>query len=258
MKLQADAYQIDILVQGYPGKSVCHGSLGWSTVALIRGDGHIAIVDTGPFGARSLVIEQLARHGLLPADVTDVVLTHAHYDHSVNWTMFPNAHIHIGESELAWSLGEPWGITPVPELYMRELARWPRLRKIADGAEVFPGMSAHVAPGHTPGHMIFVLQTRDIDVIFTGDAAKNRAELISGTAFHTYDPAVSSESIALIKRLWSRRAANILVPGHDLPMIQEDGGVSYLGTRQAAVEAWFGETLDQTTAFSICLPPKAE
>ena len=26
----AGGYQIDLLVQGYPGKSVCHGSLGWS------------------------------------------------------------------------------------------------------------------------------------------------------------------------------------------------------------------------------------
>ena len=33
----AGGYQIDLLVQGYPGKSVCHGSLGWSTIALLRG-----------------------------------------------------------------------------------------------------------------------------------------------------------------------------------------------------------------------------
>ena len=36
--LQAGGFKIDILVQGYPGKSVCHGGLGWSTVALIRED----------------------------------------------------------------------------------------------------------------------------------------------------------------------------------------------------------------------------
>jgi len=34
---RAGGYQIDLLVQGYPGKSVCHGSLGWSTIALLRG-----------------------------------------------------------------------------------------------------------------------------------------------------------------------------------------------------------------------------
>jgi hypothetical protein len=28
-------YKLDILVQGYPGKSVCHGGLGWSTIVAI-------------------------------------------------------------------------------------------------------------------------------------------------------------------------------------------------------------------------------
>ena len=34
-------FSIDILVQGYPGKTVCHGGLGWSTVALVRGQGRV-------------------------------------------------------------------------------------------------------------------------------------------------------------------------------------------------------------------------
>ena len=29
-------YQLDVLVQGFPGRSVCHGSLGWSTLSLLR------------------------------------------------------------------------------------------------------------------------------------------------------------------------------------------------------------------------------
>ena len=32
-------YAIDVLIQGYPGKSLCHGGLGWSTIALLRGRG---------------------------------------------------------------------------------------------------------------------------------------------------------------------------------------------------------------------------
>jgi len=31
-------YRIDVLVQGFPGKAVCHGGLGWSTIALLRSD----------------------------------------------------------------------------------------------------------------------------------------------------------------------------------------------------------------------------
>ena len=36
-------YDIEIAVVGYPGKSVCHGGLGWSTIALLRGYGKVAV-----------------------------------------------------------------------------------------------------------------------------------------------------------------------------------------------------------------------
>lgn len=38
-------WEIDILVTGFPGKSVRHGSLGWSTVAPIRHGDRLALVD---------------------------------------------------------------------------------------------------------------------------------------------------------------------------------------------------------------------
>src|SRR5215468_7072905 len=85
--MQLDGYDIDIVVQGYPGKTVCHGGLGWSTIALIRGRGRVALVDTGGFGVRPLLLTRLKERGLKPADVTDLMITHAHHDHMVNWTM---------------------------------------------------------------------------------------------------------------------------------------------------------------------------
>ena len=42
--MKTGEYQLDVLVQGYPGRSVCHGGLGWSTIALLRGRGRIACV----------------------------------------------------------------------------------------------------------------------------------------------------------------------------------------------------------------------
>ena len=148
--LSEAGYNIEIAVQGYPGKAVCHGGLGWSTIALLRGHGRVVLIDTGAFGQRQLVIDRLAAHGLTPADVTDVVLTHSHWDHSVNWVMFANARVMIDGHELAWSLDEPWGITPVPELYVRELDRSPQLVRIKAGQQILPGLTAHHAPGHTP------------------------------------------------------------------------------------------------------------
>jgi glyoxylase-like metal-dependent hydrolase (beta-lactamase superfamily II) len=252
--IDIDGYELDVLIQGFPGRMVCHGGLGWSTVAFLRGRGRVALVDVGSFNMRKGITEQLARRGLKPTDVTDVLLTHSHYDHSLNWIMFPHARIVIGAHELRWSLEEPWGAGPVPELYMRELKGWPTLHAAADGEEVLPGVKAHVAPGHTPGHLVFVLEGRERDVIFTGDAAKNRAELLARKADATYDAKLSSATIARIWEFWRRRAGSVLVPGHDIPMTQEDGRAQYLDRREPALTAWLGNDLETTTRFELSLP----
>lgn len=69
------------------------------------------------------------------------------------------------------------------------------------------------------------------DIIFSGDACKNRAELISSDADMTYDPAITRASIATIWALWEAKPGSIVVPGHELPMILEDGKPRYLGER---------------------------
>jgi glyoxylase-like metal-dependent hydrolase (beta-lactamase superfamily II) len=249
--MRIEGFDIDILVQGFPGKSVCHGGLGWSTVVLLRGQGRVVLVDTGSFNMRRLILDQLARRELVPADVTDVLLTHAHYDHSINWIMFPNARVVIGADELDWAAAQPIGHSLVPELYIRDLALSPKLRVVGNGEEVFPGMTAYTAPGHTPGHLIFFLSAPDRDVIFTGDAAKNRAELISGTADMSMDESASVRSIARIFELWRKRADTILVPGHDIPMVLGDGRPIYIEARRAGITAWFDDDLEQTTLFEL-------
>jgi len=251
--MHLDGYDIDIVIQGYPGKTVCHGGLGWSTIALIRGRGRVALVDTGGFGVRPLLLTRLKERGLKPADVTDLMITHAHHDHMVNWTMFAHARIVIGANEMAWAGKEPWGVTPVPELYVTGLANWKTLSTVAEGDEVMPGMTAHLVPGHTPGHLMYVLSGSERDVIFTGDAAKNRAELTCGRADASYDAAVSSKSIAAIWTMWRRRPGSMLVPGHDIPMVIKDGRAEYIGGREAAIKSWFGDDLETTTAFELTL-----
>ena len=295
--MRVEGFDIDILVQGFPGKTVCHGGLGWSTVVLLRGKGRVVLIDTGSFGMRRLIVNQLNRCGLTPADVTDVLLTHAHYDHSINWIMFPNARIVIGAEELDWAAAQPIGHLLVPELYIRDLAISPRLRSVRDGDEVFPGMTAYAAPGHTPGHLIFFLSTaaRDQaewepvsrpdhapndkvgaqsdakpdstfadrapyrDVLFTGDTAKNRAELVSRSADMTMDERASVASIARIWELWTRRPDTILVPGHDVPMVLEGCQPTYIEARRAGITAWFDDDLEQTTLFELkAAEPQAE
>ena len=249
--LEVGDYEIDVIVQGFPGKSVCHGGLGWSSVILVKGHGRLALIDGGTFGMRRTILERLKARGLKPADVTDVLLTHSHYDHAVNWVLFKHARIVIGAAELDWSLTVPWGETPVAELYMKELATWPTLHRAADGEEVFPGITAHVLGGHTPGHLVFALKGRDGDVLFTGDAAKNRVELLTRTADATYDQAMTARTIDAIWALWTRRPGTILVPGHDLPMQLHNGRPVFLGKREAAIAAWFGDDLETTTLLRL-------
>jgi glyoxylase-like metal-dependent hydrolase (beta-lactamase superfamily II) len=251
--MKIDGWDLDIVVQGYPGKSVCHGGLGWSTIALLRGHGRVCLIDTGSFGMRALIKPRLEARNLAPKDVTDLLLTHSHHDHSVNWPLFRHARIVIGADEMAWALDQPWGETPVPEFYVRELKAWPTARTVKDGEEVFPGMSAHLAPGHTPGCLVYVLEGKTHDVIFTGDAAKNRAELVSRNTDMTYDPKISAASIEMIWSHWKKRPGSIVVPGHDMPMTQEGGKPRYLAKREAAIYSWFGDDMETTTLFKLTI-----
>lgn len=248
-------YRVDILVQGFPGKTVCHGSLGWSTVALLRGHDRVVLIDTGSFNVRRLLIDKLAACGLRPDDVTDVLLSHAHWDHMVNWTMFQHARIAIGAEELEASLAVPWGTTPIPELYVERLAGWPRLARLAPDVQVLPGIWSMAAPGHTPGHLAYLLRGPENDILFTGDAAKNRAELLARQGFQSLDAQKTRDTIEAIWRVWREREGSIVVPGHDMPMVldasQPHGGVRYLGEREAVIECWLDDTLEQVSTFRL-------
>jgi len=245
-------YQIDVLVQGYPGKAVCHGGLGWSTITLLRSQQHTILIDVGSFGIRKHLAKQLGALGVNPADITDVVLTHAHYDHSVNFVLFERAKVWIGADEMRWAAAQPPGFDPLPELYVDALDADPRVRRVAAGDEFLPGMHAIAAPGHTPGSLAFYLTANAVPVIFTGDAAKNRAELISRRVDASANEAASKASIDAIWELWRRVPGTLLIPGHDLTMRLDTAGKPvYVGARHAAISAWFAETLEDTRVFDL-------
>ena len=67
-------FSIDLLVQGFPGKTVCHGGLGWSTVALVRGQGRVVLVDAGNFGMRRVIAERLSAHNRRPLVLDPVMI----------------------------------------------------------------------------------------------------------------------------------------------------------------------------------------
>jgi N-acyl homoserine lactone hydrolase len=246
------SYAVDALVTGFPGRSTTHGPLGWSGITLLRGGGRTVLVDTGGFGLRWPLRAALADRGVAPDDVTDVLLTHVHYDHAVNALLFGRAQVWISAADLEWARGRPPGFDAVPELHAAALERDGRTRRIEGDGEVLPGVEAIAAPGHTPGSLAYRVAGADEPVLFAGDAVKNRAELLSGEVDMTEDRAASEASVRRLRELWRAVPGTVLVPGHDLPLrAGADGRPEYVGPRRAGIEAWFGEDLGQTTRFDL-------
>jgi glyoxylase-like metal-dependent hydrolase (beta-lactamase superfamily II) len=245
-------YEVHVLVQGYPGRSVCHGGLGWSTVTLLRGEGRSILVDTGGYATRPEIGKQLAALRVSPSDVTDVVLTHTHHDHACNFTLFPEATVWIGEKELEWAVTQKPGFNPLAELHVRELASLDRVQRLKGGQTFLGHFEAIEVPGHTPGHLAYHFSAHPQYLLFTGDAAKNRAELLSQDVAMTLDAEQSARSIETIWRYWRAHPDTVLIPGHDLSMrLDSEGKPEYQGTRRAGIEAWFSETLETTTFFDL-------
>ncbi|MET8779151.1 MBL fold metallo-hydrolase [Nocardia sp. NPDC004654] len=163
---------------------------------LIERDGHYVLIDTGvgemaidtpeatvDCGAMPAVLEQL---GVALADVDVVAFTHSHFDHtgwairpSVGGTsapMFANARYLVGATE--WGpfdcglhpAGSPDPLSVIAPL--RALSH-----SIDDGAVVAPGITALATPGHSAGHISYVVTTSAGCLLAFGDGFHTPAQL---------------------------------------------------------------------------------
>ncbi|MBX4970970.1 MBL fold metallo-hydrolase [Rhizobium binae] len=159
---------------------------GYAPVLIDTGSDRI-LVDTG-FGAagraRGLgkLAEGLKVAGYSPEDVTLVALTHLHGDH-IGGLMedgapaFRNARYVIGAAEYAfWSNTAREG-TPAEAGHKAVLANVVPLAEkaafIKDGASVAPSITAMLAAGHSPGHMVFHVESEGKRLVLTGDTANH-------------------------------------------------------------------------------------
>src|SRR6266849_1508159 len=134
---QAGAARVHVLADGYAREDDRGDRVG-STVTLIT-DGDVAvIVDPGLVSSRDALLAALAERGVAPGDVTDVVFSHHHPDHTVNAALFPAARIH---DHWAMYVGDRW------------------VDRDADGAELWPSVRLLRTPGHTAEDISTVAST---------------------------------------------------------------------------------------------------
>lgn len=168
---------------------------------VARGEGRTVLVDTGmgsgwtdkereiyaiENGPRSLTTA-LSGSGISPADVTDVILTHLHFDHAGGavsredgklTAAFPNARYHVQAEHLDWAL-KP---TEKDRRSFREddfipLQKEGRLRLLDGTCEVLPGIAVTSTRGHTIGHQVVRIGEGRGSVVYCGDLIPTAAHV---------------------------------------------------------------------------------
>ncbi|WP_162619507.1 MBL fold metallo-hydrolase [Salinicola peritrichatus] len=242
-------YRLHPLFSGIPVAGSQRGPLGWSSAFLIEvttatRQRHV-LFDTAGYNERQELLKRLSALRLSPADIDAVVISHLHFDHAVNWPLFPDAEIYLPRKEL--EPPEPFDDFAVPELHRGALARHPRLHLIEDDDRI-EGMQVIEAPGHTQGLIALAFD----DVILASDAIKNRHELHPDAELsNTWNRQVARDSI---RRLCARAAT--LHPGHDAPLHRIEGRWQVLDELTATIR--LSESLTDTAGerqWRMTIPP---
>ncbi|MCA8251472.1 N-acyl homoserine lactonase family protein [Burkholderia multivorans] len=155
-------------------------------VWVIRGGGRVWLVDTGfnqsaaTQRKRELLrcpIESLSALGIQAADVSDVIITHLHYDHAGNLDKLPSAQIHIQEREVQYATGRhmchdvlrhSFSVEDVVELVRRVYVK--RVRFYSGDTELAPGLQLLHIGGHTDGLQAVRVNTKRGWVVLASDA----------------------------------------------------------------------------------------
>ncbi|OLO25842.1 MBL fold metallo-hydrolase [Streptomyces sp. MNU77] len=156
------------------------------------------------------LLDGLSDLGVRPEDIRHLALSHLHADH-IGWVAtkdkgitFPNAQVYLGAAD--WRLfldgdrgDSPEGPAPWTLAALRELDGRKQVTLLEGERELVPGVTAVPAPGHTPGHTVYVVQDGGDRAVVLGDAVYCPAQLsrLDWAAATEVDP-----SLAKRTRMW--------------------------------------------------------
>ncbi|MGB3543429.1 MBL fold metallo-hydrolase [Rubrivirga sp.] len=191
------------------------------------------VLDTGT--GQGNLIPAMQKLGLGEETVDRVVISHFHGDHVGGVSdgvvpTFPNASVHFPEPELAFLEsfeGENQGVTDALDALspVRNV-----LETYDDGDELAPGLTAVAAHGHTPGHMVFVLESGDARLMIASDAVAHPVAFFRYPEWLFGFDMAGDETVATRRRLLDRAvdeklpffASHMPFPG--VGRVSRDGG----------------------------------
>ena len=200
---------------------------------LIRGEGRNILLDTGFHRERwfeSFKVtdflrpdEAVRQAGVDPAQVTDVILSHAHWDHMGGIDLFPKATIWIQKDEYTYYTGPAWqeegkhgGIDPedLSNLLLRNTQG--KLKLIdGDNREIIPGIRVFTGARHTFASQYIRVEGNPTFVLASDNCYLYR-NLESRTAIPTFNPGDKDNNVkALDRMVILAGASERVVPGHD-------------------------------------------
>ena len=214
--------KLEVLTYGFT-LMTNQGSVGYSTNSLLSYGNQTILVDTGPPSRRGLLVESLKEHGMTPADVDIVILTHLHWDHCLNTDLFKNSRILVHPVELDYARNPNPGDHACATYVADMLARL-KVEPVSEGDAVVDGLTIMDTPGHTKGHISVQAELDGEKTLIAGDALPDGGAVERGLPYNIFwDMNDARDSVEKMVE-----SSTVFYPGHDLPFKLNGKEISYL------------------------------